>query len=159
MFSFQVTWLTHKYFRNHLEDSISIGRPLLIQDVGEEVDPMLDNLLEKNFIKIGTSLKVRKCTLTCVFCAAIYLMQFFRLCQVKLGDKEVDVSKDFRLYITTKLPNPSYTPELFAHTSVIDFTVTMKGMEYCPFYVQFFFVGQHKHAPFLFFFFLTKNCC
>lgn len=54
-----MTWFTHKYFRNHLEDSISLGRPLLIQDVGEEIDPVLDNLLEKNFIKIGTSLKVK----------------------------------------------------------------------------------------------------
>ncbi|KAG5338491.1 DYH8 protein, partial [Acromyrmex heyeri] len=104
-FDLQITWFAHKYFKNHLEDSISLGRPLLIQDVEEEIDPVLDNLLEKNFIKIGTSLRV------------------------KLGDKEVDVSKDFRLYITTKLPNPFYTPEVFAHTSIIDFTVTMKGLE------------------------------
>ena len=39
----------------------------------------------------------------------------------------MDIHKDFRLYITTKLPNPSYTPEIFARTAIIDFTVTIKG--------------------------------
>ncbi|KNE55648.1 hypothetical protein AMAG_01535 [Allomyces macrogynus ATCC 38327] len=101
----QITNLNHKYFRSHIEECVSTGRPLLIEDVEETLDPTLDNILEKNLIKSGKSFKL-------IF-----------------GDKELDFAEGFYLYITTKLPNPSYTPEISAKTSIIDFTVTQKGLE------------------------------
>jgi dynein heavy chain, axonemal len=83
-----------------VDDCISQGRPLLIEDVEEALDPTLDNILEKNLIKAGRSFKV-------IF-----------------GDKEVDWSDSFYLYITSKLPNPNYPPEIYAKCSIIDFTGT-----------------------------------
>jgi dynein heavy chain, axonemal len=54
-----VTTLNAKVFRQRLEDAISLGRPLLIEDIDEELDPTLDHVLEKNYLKLGLSLRVR----------------------------------------------------------------------------------------------------
>ncbi|XP_012518857.1 PREDICTED: dynein heavy chain 10, axonemal [Propithecus coquereli] len=92
-------------FLKQLEMSIKYGTPFLFHDVDEYIDPVIDNVLEKN-IKFSQG------------------RQF-----IILGDKEVDYDPNFRLYLNTKLANPRYGPSVFGRAMVINYTVTLKGLE------------------------------
>lgn len=88
-----------------LENCIRFGKPCLFENVDEELDPTIDPILEKNFIdKAGIKL-------------------------IKMGDNEFEYNDEFKLYFTTKLSNPKYTPEIMGKTMVINFTVTMLGLQ------------------------------
>ena len=43
---------------------------------------------------------------------------------IKLGDKSVAWDDSFRLFFTTKLGNPHYSPEVMAKTMLINYSVT-----------------------------------
>lgn len=47
---------------------------------------------------------------------------------IKVGDKKVDFNPSFRLYITTKMANPHYLPEIFIKTTIINFSITFEGL-------------------------------
>lgn len=46
-----------------------------------------------------------------------------------MGDKEVEYDPNFRLILQTRLANPHYPPEIQAQTTLINFTVTIQGLE------------------------------
>jgi dynein heavy chain len=48
---------------------------------------------------------------------------------VPMGDKHVELHPDFRAFFVTRLRNPVFSAELQAKTTVVDFTVTMQGLE------------------------------
>ncbi|XP_065594770.1 dynein axonemal heavy chain 10 [Cyrtonyx montezumae] len=92
-------------FLKQLELAIKYGHPFLLYDIDEYVDPVMDNVLEKN-IKVAQGRRF-----------------------IVLGDKEVDYDSNFRLYLNTKLANPKYSPSVFGKAMVINYTVTLKGLE------------------------------
>ncbi|XP_051490092.1 dynein axonemal heavy chain 10 [Apus apus] len=92
-------------FLKQLELAIKYGSPFLLHGVDEYIDPVIDNVLEKN-IKVAQGRTF-----------------------VVLGDKEIDYDSNFRLYLNTKLANPKYSPSVFGKAMVINYTVTLKGLE------------------------------
>jgi len=92
-------------FLRTLENAISFGAPVLMQEVLEELDPSLEPIMSKAIVKSG----------------ARYIL--------KLGDKEVDYNFDFRFYLTTKLGNPHYTPEISTKSTIVNFSVKEQGLE------------------------------
>jgi dynein heavy chain len=69
---------------------IENGRPLLIENLPDDIDAVLDPVVGKTTMRRGANLVV------------------------KIGDNEVDYDRNFRLYLQTKLSNPHYKPEINA---------------------------------------------
>nr|XP_033800562.1 dynein heavy chain 7, axonemal [Geotrypetes seraphini] len=88
-----------------LENCIQFGTPVLLENVGEELDPILEPLLLKQIFKQAGSMCIR------------------------LGDSTIEYAPDFRFYITTKLRNPHYLPETSVKVTLLNFMITSEGMQ------------------------------
>lgn len=88
-----------------LENAITYGQPVLIEEVGETLDPALNPVLARTFHHQGGRI----------------LMKF--------GDNEIEYDINFKLYMTTKLSNPHYLPEICIQVTLINFLVSKSGLE------------------------------
>jgi dynein heavy chain, axonemal len=48
--------------------------------------------------------------------------------QIRIGDGNVDYDDHFKFFMTTKIPNPHYIPEVCIKVTLINMTVTMDGL-------------------------------
>eukprot|EP00928_Gymnodinium_smaydae_P048229 TRINITY_DN3222_c2_g1_i2.p1 TRINITY_DN3222_c2_g1~~TRINITY_DN3222_c2_g1_i2.p1 ORF type:complete len:2601 (+),score=892.36 TRINITY_DN3222_c2_g1_i2:138-7940(+) len=90
---------------NVFEVSLDNGKSVLIENMAETIDAVLMPVVSRNTIKRGAKRVV------------------------KLGDKEIVLNNNFKLFMQTKLSNPHYPPEIQAETTIINFTVTEAGLE------------------------------
>eukprot|EP00055_Hartaetosiga_balthica_P018142 m.129163 g.129163 ORF g.129163 m.129163 type:complete len:2586 (+) comp9459_c1_seq4:2-7759(+) len=96
---------TDANFVRTLENSIQFGHPVLLENVGEELDPILESVLLKQVFKQG----------------GVEL--------IKLGENVIEYSREFRFYITTRLRNPHYMPEVAVKITLLNFMITMEGLQ------------------------------
>ena len=99
-----ITLKQSDYLRT-LENAIQFGQPVLMQEVLQELDPSLEPIMSRAVVKVGNR------------------------SIIKLGDKEVDYNPDFKFYLTTKLANPHYTPEISTKATIVNFCVKQQGLE------------------------------
>uniref|UniRef100_A0A1I8MW68 Dynein axonemal heavy chain 2 n=1 Tax=Musca domestica TaxID=7370 RepID=A0A1I8MW68_MUSDO len=88
-----------------LELALQNGNPVLLQNVGESIDQSLNPILRKSYtLQGGQKL-------------------------IKFNDKFSTFNDNFRLYITTKMTNPHYPPEISSKTTIVNFALKQDGLQ------------------------------
>ena len=88
-----------------LELAIQNGKWFLLENVGTELDQSLEPILNQQIVKTSGSLSIA------------------------FGDKTLTYNDHFKLFMTTTLPNPHYSPEAFVKVTIINFAITPQGLE------------------------------
>ncbi|XP_046326217.1 dynein axonemal heavy chain 3-like [Haliotis rufescens] len=97
--------LSDANYMRTLENAIQFGTPVLLENIAEELDPILEPILQKQtFKQQGVE-------------------------YIRLGDNVIEYSHDFKMYITTRLRNPHYLPEVSVKVCVLNFMITPQGLE------------------------------
>ena len=97
--------LSDKNFLRTLENGVRFGRWVLLENIGEELDAALEPLLlQQKFKQGGTEM-------------------------IKIGDSTIPWNDSFRFFMTTKLANPHYPPEVCVKVSIVNFAITFSGLE------------------------------
>jgi dynein heavy chain len=97
--------LSDKTFLRTLENGVRFGKWVLLENVGESLDASLETLLLQQKFKQGGQE------------------------MIKIGDSVIPWNDSFNFFITTKLPNPHYPPEVCVKVSLLNFAITFSGLE------------------------------
>ena len=91
-------------YANKMEICVSLGYPILLENIGEKIDSVFNPIIEKTIEYRDGAMKM------------------------KIGENYVQYNPDFKFYITTKLTNPHYSPEICVQVTLLNFSVTEKGL-------------------------------
>nr|XP_031831701.1 dynein heavy chain 3, axonemal-like [Nomia melanderi] len=103
--SLKVIKLTDSSYVSIIQSSIESGNPILIENIGEQLETSLDPFLKD---RIYDDENISHLDIECNI---------------------IKYSHDFRLYITTRLLNPQYSPEVFSKLTIIDFSIPNEALQ------------------------------
>lgn len=101
----EVVKFSDQNYMKIIEQCIEFGKPVLVENIWEMLEAPLDPLLNKKTFKQG-GIEV-----------------------ISLGDSVIPYHPKFRLYLTSKLRNPHYMPEVFNKVTIVNFALTAEGLE------------------------------
>uniref|UniRef100_A0A8C3I3V3 Dynein axonemal heavy chain 3 n=1 Tax=Chrysemys picta bellii TaxID=8478 RepID=A0A8C3I3V3_CHRPI len=88
-----------------LENAIQFGTPVLLENIDEELDAFIEPILLKlTFKQQGVE-------------------------YMRLGENIIEYSRDFKFYMTTRLRNPHYFPEVAVKVCLLNFMITPLGLQ------------------------------
>lgn len=102
---FEVFKPSHTSLIRDIEFGIQFGKWILLENIGQELDPALEPILLFQKVKVGSTINI------------------------KVGDKNVQYNPEFRFFLTTTLPNPHYAPETSVKVTILNFAITPAGLE------------------------------
>eukprot|EP00403_Amphidinium_massartii_P005819 CAMPEP_0178381688 /NCGR_PEP_ID=MMETSP0689_2-20121128/6115_1 /TAXON_ID=160604 /ORGANISM="Amphidinium massartii, Strain CS-259" /LENGTH=1395 /DNA_ID=CAMNT_0020001885 /DNA_START=8 /DNA_END=4194 /DNA_ORIENTATION=- len=88
-----------------VELGVQFGKWILLENIGEKLDPALEPILAQQKVRDGNSWII------------------------KLGDKVVSYDQRFRFFMTTTLSNPHYSPETSVKVTLLNFAITPEGLQ------------------------------
>lgn len=100
-----VSHTTDNNFLRVLETTIKTGGSLLVENITNEIPTTLKPILLKQTYKSAGRIFI------------------------KIGETEIDYNQDFKLYLTTKIKSPSFSPEIYTLATIINFSVTPEALE------------------------------
>lgn len=101
----RVIKLTDSNYLRTMENAVTFGTPVILENINEDIDAVLEPILAKNIYKQQ----------------GVYYL--------KLGENVLEYSFEFKFYITTRLRNPHYLPELAVKVTLVNFMITPQGLQ------------------------------
>jgi len=99
--------MNHETCLERLERAIVLGEVVVIENIGENLNPTIESVLSRAIIKSANGKQML----------------------IRVGQKYLEYSPNFVLYLQTSLANPHFKPEVVAQASVVNFTITSEGLQ------------------------------